>query len=566
MDIGGLLIKVFGSLAIFVYGMKLMGDGLHAVAGEKMRTVLRIFSANRFVAILSGAAVTAVVQSSSASTVMVIGFVNAGLLTLVQSIGIIFGSNIGTTITAQLVAFDIQGIVMPALILGLVLTFFSRRQVYGWGITVLGFGFLFLGMGMMGGELKELAKDESFKSLFRLFECVPGASGHIPVGPLAGAVGVGVLATVIVQSSSACTGIILALGSSGLLNLHTAIALVVGSNIGTTITAQLAAITANRVAKQAALAHTLFNLFGAVFLFVSFLFVVDGEPVFFWLVRYFSAGGELPRQIANAHTFFNIITTILLVPFIGQLAALCERLLPVREAKIRYRRLEPILLDTPSVALQQTTTVLRKMLGKAWRSVNCAFKLYNREDKANLDLSERLDELEQQINERQSDISSYLARLMEKPISHEQASHIPMLLHCVNDAERIGDHASIVREILDTLHKGEKRISADAEGEYWRLIEILTRQAQSTLTLLAEGDTRQRDYVMKLKDEIIKLVITFEQSHLARLREKMCSAETGVIYIELLSEIRKVSRHLANIAERSDAFYHAEREHAQKAG
>ena len=566
MDIGGLLIKVFGSLAIFVYGMKLMGDGLHAVAGEKMRTVLRIFSANRFVAILSGAAVTAVVQSSSASTVMVIGFVNAGLLTLVQSIGIIFGSNIGTTITAQLVAFDIQGIVMPALILGLVLTFFSRRQVYGWGITVLGFGFLFLGMGMMGGELKELAKDESFKSLFRLFECVPGASGHIPVGPLAGAVGVGVLATVIVQSSSACTGIILALGSSGLLNLHTAIALVVGSNIGTTITAQLAAITANRVAKQAALAHTLFNLFGAVFLFVSFLFVVDGEPVFFWLVRYFSAGGELPRQIANAHTFFNIITTILLVPFIGQLAALCERLLPVREAKIRYRRLEPILLDTPSVALQQTTTVLRKMLGKAWRSVNCAFKLYNREDKANLDLSERLDELEQQINERQSDISSYLARLMEKPISHEQASHIPMLLHCVNDAERIGDHASIVREILDTLHKGEKRISADAEGEYWRLIEILTRQAQSTLTLLAEGDVRQRDYVMKLKDEIIKLVITFEQSHLARLRQKMCSAETGVIYIELLSEIRKVSRHLANIAERSDAFYHAEREHAQKAG
>ena len=145
MDIGGLLIKVFGSLAIFVYGMKLMGDGLHAVAGEKMRTVLRIFSANRFVAILSGAAVTAVVQSSSASTVMVIGFVNAGLLTLVQSIGIIFGYNIGTTITAQLVAFDIQGIVMPALILGLVLTFFSRRQVYGWGITVLGFGFLFLG-------------------------------------------------------------------------------------------------------------------------------------------------------------------------------------------------------------------------------------------------------------------------------------------------------------------------------------------------------------------------------------------------------------------------------------
>ena len=163
VDLFGLLIRVFGGLAIFVYGMKLMGDGLHAVAGEKMRSILRLFSANRFVAIVSGAAVTAVIQSSSASTVMVIGFVNAGLLTLVQSVGIIFGTNIGTTITAQLVAFDIQGLVMPALMAGLSMTFFKSRQINGWGITVLGFGFLFLGMGMMGDELKELAKKHGFK-------------------------------------------------------------------------------------------------------------------------------------------------------------------------------------------------------------------------------------------------------------------------------------------------------------------------------------------------------------------------------------------------------------------
>jgi Na/Pi-cotransporter len=554
MDLIGLMFRVFGGLAIFVYGMKLMGDGLHAVAGEKMRSILKMFSANRFVAILSGAAVTAVVQSSSAATVMVIGFVNAGLLTLVQSIGIIFGANIGTTITAQLVAFDIQGLVMPALILGMVMSFFKGRQVNGWGITILGFGFLFLGMGMMGGELKELAKDEGFRSMFRLFECVPDVRGFLSPWSVLGALSVGLLATVVIQSSSACSGIILALGASGLLNLHTAVVLVVGSNIGTTITAQLAALTANRVAKQAALAHTLFNICGALLIFVSFLFVMDGEPVFFRLVRFFSGNGELPRQIANAHTLFNGITTLALVPFVGVLANICERLISVREAKVKYRRLEPILLDTPEVALQQTTDALRKMLGKSWRSVNCAFKLYDRQDADNNELSESLDEIEREIDERQSDIAVYLSRLMEKSITHEQAGRIPMLLHCVNDAERIGDHAIIVRDFFASLHEGDKTLSDVALEEFCKVLSKLTRQAHGTLSLLAGGDDSVRRSVMTLRDEVMVATALFEQNHLTRLREKSCSTEAGIIYIELLGEMRKVSRHLANIAERCDAF------------
>ena len=555
MDLFGLLVRVFGGLAIFVYGMKLMGDGLHTVAGEKMRSILRLFSANRFVAILSGTVVTAIIQSSSASTVMVIGFVNAGLLTLVQSIGIIFGANIGTTVTAQLVAFDIQGIVMPALIAGLVLTFFKGQRINGWGLTILGFGFLFLGMGMMGSELKELAKDEGFRSLFRLFECVPGPSGRIPIGPLLGAFGVGLFATVAIQSSSACTGIILALGVGGLLNIYTALALIVGSNVGTTITAQLAALTANRVAKQAALAHTLFNLCGAVVVFSSFLFVCDCEPAFFKLVRNLSANGELPRQIANAHTIFNIATTIVLIPFMGPLAKLCEWLLPVRENKVKYRRLEPILLDTPDVALHQATGALRKMLGKSWRSVNCAFKLYDRNDTDNLELAESLDEIEREIDERQSDIAQYLSRLMEKPITHEQAGRIPMLLHCVNDAERIGDHAIIVRDIFASLNEDENALSNDARDEFVKLLAKLVRQAQGTLSLLAGGDDSVRRAVMSLRDEIMVMAARFEQNHLLRLREKRCSTESGIVYIELLGEFRKVSRHLANIAERSNAFH-----------
>ena len=554
MEFFSLMLRVLGGLAIFVYGMKMMGDGLHAVAGEKMRSILRLFSANRFVAILSGAAVTAVIQSSSASTVMVIGFVNAGLLTLVQSIGIIFGANIGTTITAQLVAFDIQGIVMPALIAGLLMTFFKKPNVNGWGLTILGFGLLFLGMGMMGDKLKELGKNESFRSMFSLFECIPGESGRIPIGQLIGALSVGLIATVIIQSSSACTGIILALGASGLLNLYTAVALVVGSNIGTTITAQLAAITANRVAKQAALAHTLFNVCGAAFLFATFLFTSGGEPVFFKLVRLFSANGELPRQIANAHTLFNFITTLILLPFIGPLAILCEKALPVRESKIKYRRLEPLLLDTPDVALHQVSTSLRKMLGKAWRSANCAFKLYDRTDTINLELSESLDEIEKEIDERQNDIATYLAQLMEKPLTHEQAGRIPILLHCVNDAERIGDHALIIRDIFASFVTGEKTLSREANEEYVKIHSKLIRQAQATLSLLAGAGDSVRRASMSLRDEILVSSILCEQNHLTRMREKRCSSDSGILYIELLGEIRKVSRHLANITERCSSF------------
>ena len=288
--------NIFGGLAIFIIGMKMMSDGLHKAAGEKMRNILRLFSANRFVAILSGTAVTAVVQSSSASTVMVIGFVNAGLLTLVQAIGIIFGANIGTTVTAQLVAFDISWIIMPSIFFGMLVGFFPRGNWKNWGETLVGLGFLFLGMGIMSSDLKSLSTSPAFMQAFQWFDCAP-VNGWIPLHALLGAILVGAVATFVIQSSSACSGIIVALGASGVLNLYTAVALVLGSNIGTTVTAQLAAISANRVAKQAALAHTLFNVIGVAVISVTFFIVPSGfeAPLFFEFVEYLSKDGSLPR-------------------------------------------------------------------------------------------------------------------------------------------------------------------------------------------------------------------------------------------------------------------------------
>lgn len=266
-----LFVNALGGLALFLFGMKLMSRGLQKAAGEKMRTVLRFFSSNRLAGILSGTVVTSVIQSSSVTTVMVIGFINAGLLTLQQSVGIIFGANIGTTITAQLVAFKIGVIIMPSIIFGLGMTFFRNEKVVQLGETLLGLGLLFFGMEIMSGELKQLADHPAFVSAFQRFDCTPGPNGIIPPGALFGAIGIGLVATMIVQSSSACIGIVIALSAGGIMDLYTAVGVLLGTNIGTTVTAQLAALTTNRVARQAALLHTLFNVIGVLIAVVSFL-------------------------------------------------------------------------------------------------------------------------------------------------------------------------------------------------------------------------------------------------------------------------------------------------------
>ena len=547
-------LQVFGGLAIFIYGMKLMSDGLHQVAGEKMRGILRMFSANPLVAVASGAAVTCVIQSSSASTVMVIGFVNAGLLTLTQAMGLIFGANIGTTITAQLVAFDISWIIMPSIIAGLLLSFYKQQKIANWSETVLGFGFLFLGMELMSRELKALARLESFKSVFLTFQCDP-VNGMIPVGALLGAVLIGLVATMIIQSSSACSGIIIALGLSGLLDIYTAVALILGSNIGTTVTAQLAAMTANRVAKQTALAHTLFNIIGVLVICITFLIPWGNEPVFFAVIRKLSLNGSISRQIANAHTVFNVFTTLVLLPFIPVLVKVCEKFIPVKTERIKYQYLEPHLLDTPSIALTQSTYALRRMLQKAWKMVNCALNLYNRNDAKNQVLASQLVKREADIDERQKNITEYLSMLMGKKMTQQEAAQIPLLLHCTNDAERIGDHTAIIRNIINEMQENNLKFSPDAEKEYDLLHDKLSEIAELSAELLTKCTAEQLQKSTVLHNEIDQMLNAFESGHVARINSGNCSPQVGILYLELLSEIRKIARHLLNIDERSKMFY-----------
>ena len=549
-----LLLQVFGGLAIFIFGMKLMSDGLHNVAGDKMRTVLRLFSANRFVGILSGATVTAVVQSSSASTVMVIGFVNAGLLTLVQAIAIIFGANIGTTITAQIVAFDIKWIIMPSIILGLLLSFVPARSIRNWSETVIGLGFIFLGMTTMSSQLKTLASDPAFMQLFQTFNCAP-VDGVIPPLALLGAIGVGVVATFIVQSSSAVSGIVIALGVGGLVDIYTAVALILGSNIGTTVTAQLASLTANRVAKQAALAHTLFNVLGVVIIAVTFWFTIDGEPIFFKAVTWFSDGNDLPRQIANAHTLFNVTATVVLVGFIPLLAKICERVIPLDKGQTKFQRLEQHLLYTPSIALAQTAGALRKMLKKSWQIVDCTLCLYNKNDEKNQAVLKQLEKREADIDERQKDITDYLAKLMQVKLTTQEAEQIPLLLHCTNDAERLGDLAADIRDIMNRIDSNGYKFSEKAEKEFDDLHALLTSLADLAIRLLEKKSTDTLLEAKGTKRKMKDLLNAVEADHMARVNGGSCLPEVSILYLELLENLRKIYKNVANIIDRAEMFY-----------
>ena len=555
------IISVFGGLALFIHGMNLMSNGIKNVAGGNMKKIIRFFAGKSVVAVLAGTLVTAVLQSSSSTTVMVIGFINAGLLNLTQAIGLIFGANIGTTVTAQLIAFNLSGIAMPAIILGFLMTLVNQRKItHWWGLTVLGFGFLFYGMNMMSEELKVLGSMPSFKAFFQLFDCTPSTVGaFMPFGAVLGAIGIGIAATVIVQSSSAVTGLILALAAGNLVNFYTAVPLILGSNIGTTITAQLAALTANRVAKQAALAHTLFNVIG-VLIMLALLYVPWGatkEPAFLALVNDLTPGNalasppqNLARHIAMAHTIFNVAVAIILLPAIGLLAKLCNLLIPIRDT-VKVNMLAPELLNTPSVALKQSSAVIKIMVEDAWKMVSTAVNEHFLKCANDPESVKKLEDSEAHIDEMQSEVTAYLVRLTRRQLSVAQSELVPLLMHCTNDAERIADHVEVILNLTSRLEKSERKLSEAAVKDLKTLWDILDDQAKNVISGLQDTKLNQVKTALKEEEKVAKLAENYEDEHIKRLREGNCSADMGIIFIEMLGELSKIGERLANISERT---------------
>lgn len=551
----GLFITVAGALAIFILGMKQMTDGLQTVAGNKLKTILGYFAKNRVVAVITGMVVTGFIQSSSACTVLVVGFVNAGLLQLKQAIGVIFGANIGTTITAQMIAFKLNGFALPAIIIGVVaLMLLKRTKARGWATVVLGFGLLFFGMTIMGAELKQLKDFPTIISFFQKFDCTPTAT-VMPFGNVLGAIFIGTIMTVLIQSSSATIGLTIALASSGLINFYTAVPLILGDNIGTTITAILASIGGNKNAKRAAVAHTTFNVFGTLYMIALFYLPYGGKPVYLYFINWMTDGNvfaaepeNIARHIANTHTFFNVFNVFMMVPLIGLFVKICHTVIPLRpeEKEVESNLLEPRLIATPSVALQQAISQIELMTSKSWDMLTKSMNVLKTRDFSS---KEKLEEQEEEIDQMQTEIIDYLTDLTKVQLDSRQAATVPMLMHCTNNAERMGDNAEDIVALAERLNKSNN-FSDDQCREIDQIFAVLTeKMAIIEETFKGHKSARTKDMI-KTDLELKEMLVKFESEDIATMQKDSKDVLSGVLFIELINILGKLNGRLTNIWER----------------
>ena len=552
-----LVATLVGGLALFIFGMKQMSEGLQRVAGEKMKLILRMFTRNRFVAIITGALVTGVIQSSSACTVMTVGFVNAGLMTLRQAIGVVFGANIGTTVTGQIISFKITDVAYPAIALGFVMLMLSKsRTKKAYGEAMMGFGMLFLGLMLMSDTLKPLGDCRWFVDFFRSFNCAP-VNGMMPIKSVLCSIFIGAALTVLIQSSSATIGLTIALAGTGLLDFWTAMPIVLGDNIGTTTTALLASIGANRPARRTALAHSLFNVFGTLYMIT--LFYVPAwwggrRPFFLEIVNAFTSGdvfAELPvnieRHIANAHTLFNVFNVILFIPLVGILERACVFIIPRIQEEDQRTYLEPHLLSQPAIALEQATKELGYMANLSLKAISESYKLLRQFDPA---MQEKLNKREDNIDRLQAEITDYIAKISQRELNDEQSKMLAPLMHAVNDAERIGDHAENLFELAQLRHSKKLAFSDSALDELDRMFETVQQQFMNVLQAIDTRDTEYANKALKLEEAINELDRELHDGHVSRLEAGACSCQAGVVFLDMVANLEKVGDHLTNIAER----------------
>lgn len=557
LDKSQMALQLLGGLALFILGMKMMSGGLRRIADRRLKQVLQAMTRNRVLALVVGAILTAVVQSSSATTVMTVGFVNAGLMTLQQAIGVVFGANIGTTLTAQILAFELDALSYPAIAIGLLLTTaFRKPNIQFFGEAVMGFGMLFLGMTTMSSIVKPLRYSPEFQSWFMMIDCTPAPGDLVPAGRALICILIGTATTMVIQSSAATVGLVLALCGQGMLSFYTAIPLVLGDNIGTTITAVLASLGANRNAKRTALAHTLFNVIGAGYMYLLlFIPVWKGQPLFLGLVNDLTPGdvfgGEnVVRHVANAHSLFNVLNCLAMLPFVGTLARLCQRIIPVTESDqeriLAY--LEPHLLASPSLALQQAIKEVVYMLRRAQKSINDGCEFFHGGPE---ELETNITRREDLIDRLQHEITAYLVELSTKELTPTESSLIPALIHAVNDAERIGDHSENLVELTHLRRKGGYAFTGQAVSELRQFQEMLNTQFEATYRTLSGVNGKALKEAEENEDRINAFVQQASDAHVQRLENGECQLQSGVIFLDLLAHLERVGDHLANIAERA---------------
>lgn len=532
---------IFGGLGLFLYGMKLMSEGLENVAGEKLKGILEKITSNKVIGVLVGTIVTAIIQSSSATTVMVVSFVNAGLMTLTQATGVILGSNIGTTITAQMVSFNLEVIAPIFIGVGaIVMMSAKKKRIKDLAYITLGFGILFMGMGLMSSSLKPISNLQIFND----FISVIGKNNFLGVL-------VGLTMTAILQSSSATTGILVALANSGNIDMNVAFPIILGCNIGTCVTAILAGLTANRTAKKAALLHLLFNIFGTV-LFLPF----SDKVVTF--VNYLTPD-NVARQVANAHTIFNVVITIFILPISKYFVMLVNHILPDDEGKESCGAiyLDKKLLETPIVASGQVIKETIRMANKAKNNLELAMEVFlnwNEEKMKKVYANESI------INTLERDITEYLIELSQHNLPEENAKLVSQAYHTINDIERIGDHAENIVELAIQKYENNITLSYDGYKEVRQLFEVTLRSITIAIESFKSNEISD-DEVEKVEEEIDSLEKQFRENNINRLSAKTCLADAGIMFFDLLSNLERIGDHANNIAtvkEKPNHKIHAE--------
>lgn len=521
-----------GGLALFIYGMQLMGEGLQRAAGEKLQKILSAITGTVVIGVIAGALVTAIIQSSSATTVMTVGLVNAGLMNLKQAFSIVMGANIGTTMTAQLIAFNLTKYVKLIMAIGFIVYFLSKKKQWKYfGQVVFGFGILMLGMEMMGDAVAPLKDYQGFVDFITEFS-------H---RPFLGVV-VGMIMTMVIQSSSATIGILMAMATQGIIPLEGAIPVLFGDNIGTCITAVLASIGTNITARRTALAHVMFNVVGSI---VFLLFM----NYFVSFVIYLSPEGDIARQIANAHTVFNVLNTILFIPFAGLFVKGICLIFPGKEVIISQKPqyLDSNVLATPAIAISLASKEIIRMANVARDNVNAGMQAIMEKDLRKVKYVKAHEPVVDALEEA---ITVYLTKISEKKLSEELSNKHTSLLHACNDIERIGDHAENLAKQAETIiNESNIAFSEAAMLELKATIDTVDKCYQAAIQSMEFDDKEKAREAIVFAKEVRSLLRDIRKNHIQRLNENQCTPVAGFVLIEMLTNLRRISDHAQNLAQ-----------------
>ena len=532
-----LIFGLIGGTALLMYGVDKMGTGLQKASGNLIKKMISFFTNNVFSSFLSGVFLTALVQSSTAITVLTVGFVNAGLMKLPQAIGIIYGANIGTTITAQLMAlsfnFKLTELALPVIGVGFAITIFSKNKaIKHAGDALMGFGLMFLGLGILNSGIPFMKENETLRYFFEFY-----ASNPI-IGIL-----MGMFATAMVHSSAATVGLVMILGQAGLIDLQTAICILLGDNIGTTITAQLASLNGNINARRTAWAHTIFNLTGVVIVSIILPFFVNFVE---FVSSYITPNGGLEAQIANSHTLFNLLFAILFLSinkyFVKFLETVIKGKEPIYAMGAIY--LDKLLLETPAAAFKASLAELVRGVEITREMVKTTMEGLVQNDE---DLLEEVYEEEETVNQLQKDITTYMVDLGKGILSDGESIMVPAVINSINNIERTGDHTIDILKLIETKIEKNLTFSEKAFAELKQLTDIIDEMHVKLISLL-QLDSKDISEIEKMEDKVDALHREFSANHITRLEEGSCSVESGVLFLDIVSNFERIADRLFKVS------------------